>query len=89
MDFIGHKIYINEGTLTFNSGPIKGKIKINEIRKIEHHSGIIVPVTFKPALNTKGLVVYYNRYDEIYISPKKEAIFLEELLKINPKIEVV
>jgi hypothetical protein len=40
-------------------------------------------------LNTKGLVVYYNRYDEIYISPKKEAIFLEELLKINPKIEVV
>jgi hypothetical protein len=83
------KYAIKEEIITFNSGPFRGKININSIRKIERHSGLIVPVTYKPALNTAGLIVYYNKYDEIYISPNQEAIFLEELLKINPKIEVV
>lgn len=83
------KYCIKEEIILFNSGPFRGKININTIRKIEHHSGLIVPVTYKPALNIKGLIVYYNRYDEIYISPNQEAIFLEELLKINPKIEVI
>jgi len=83
------KYAIKEEIITFNSGPFRGKININSIRKIEHHSGLIVPVNYKPALNTAGLIVYYNKYDEIYISPIKKEIFLEELLKINPKIEVI
>lgn len=80
------KYCIKEEIITFNSGPIQGKIYIKEIRKIERHSGLIVPVTYKPALNTNGLIIYYNKFDEIYISPNQEAIFLEELLKINPNI---
>ena len=83
------KYSIKEEIIVFNSGPFRGNININTIRKIEHHSGLIVPVTFKPALNTKGLIVYFNKYDEIYISPDQEAIFLEELLKINTNIDVV
>ena len=83
------KYSVKEEIILFNSGPFRGKININSIRKIERHSGLIVPVNYKPALNTAGLIVYYNKYDEIYISPNQEAIFLEELLKINPKIEVV
>lgn len=83
------KYSIKEEILYFYSGPFRGKININTIRKIEHHSGLIVPVTYKPALNTKGLIVYYNSYDDIYISPSQEAIFLEELLRINPNIVVV
>ena len=83
------KYSIKEEILYFCSGPFRGKITINSIRKIERHSGLIVPVTYKPALNTKGLIVYYNSFDEIYISPNQEAVFLEELLKINPKIIVV
>jgi hypothetical protein len=83
------KYSIKEEILYFYSGPFRGKITINSIRKIEHHSGLIVPVTYKPALNTKGLIVYYNSYDDIYISPNQEAIFLEELLRINPNIVVL
>ena len=80
---------IKEEILYFYSGPFRGKININTIRKIERHSGLIVPVTYKPALNTNGLIIHYNSFDDIYISPNQEAIFLEELIKINPNIKVV
>ena len=83
------KYSIKEEVISFNSGPFRGKININSIRKIEHHSGLIVPVTYKPALDTKGLIIHYNSFDDIYISPKDEDVFLEELLKINPKIVIV
>jgi len=83
------KYSIDEEILYFYSGPFRGKININSIRKIEHHSGLIVPVTYKPALDTKGLILYYNSFDDIYISPKEVNVFLEELLKINPNITVV
>jgi hypothetical protein len=83
------KYSIKEEILYFYSGPFRGKININTIRKIERHSGLIVPVTYKPALNTNGLIIRYNSFDDIYISPNQEAIFLEELIKINPNIKVV
>jgi hypothetical protein len=83
------KYSINEEILYYYSGPFRGKININSIRKIEHHSGLIVPVTYKPALDTKGLIIHYNSFDDIYISPEEEDVFLEELLKINPNITVV
>jgi hypothetical protein len=83
------KYCIIEDTISFNSGPFRGNISINSIRKIEHHSGLIVPVTYKPALDTKGLIIHYNNFDDIYFSPKEEDLFLEELLKINPNILVL
>ena len=83
------KYSMKEEILCFYSGPFRGKININSIKKIERHSGLIVPVTYKPALDTKGLIIYYNKFDDIYISPKEEEVFLEELHRINPNIEVV
>ncbi len=83
------KYSIKEEILYFYSGPFRGKININSIRKIEHHSGLIVPVTYKPALDTKGLIIYYNSFDDIYISPNQKEIFIQELLKTNPNIKVV
>ncbi len=83
------KYILKENKIFYNSGPFRGTITIENIRKIEHHSGIIVPVTFKPALNTKGLIIHYNIFDDIYISPKQEVLFLEELLKVNPNIAII
>ena len=83
------KYILKENKIFFYSGPFRGSIAIDSIKKITHHSGIIVPVTFKPALNTKGLIIHYNSFDDIYISPKQEDLFLEELLKVNQNIEVV
>ena len=83
------KYILKENKIFYNSGPFRGTIAIDAIKKIERHSGLIVPVTFRPALNTKGLIIHYNSFDDIYISPKQEDLFLEELLKVNPDIEVV
>jgi len=75
--------------LLYRSGPIRGRIDIEKIQKIKKHSGLYVPVTLKPALDIKGFIVTYNKYDDIFISPIKSELFLDELLKINPKIEII
>jgi hypothetical protein len=31
----------------------------------------------------------YFKYDDIFISPEKSELFLEELKKINPHIEII
>jgi hypothetical protein len=82
------KYILKEKKIFYNSGQFRGAIAIDSIKKIERHSGLMVPVTFKPALNTKGLIIHYNNFDDIYISPKQEESFLEELLKVNPNIEI-
>ena len=75
--------------LLYRSGPIRGRIDIQNIQKIKKHSGLYVPVTLKPALDTKGFIITYNKYDDLFISPIKSEVFLEELMKINPKIEII
>ena len=43
----------------------------------------------KPALDTKGFIITYNKAEDVYVSPAKSDVFLSELLKINPNIEVL
>ncbi|MDT3404584.1 PH domain-containing protein [Mucilaginibacter terrae] len=78
---------VEDNLLYYRSGPINGKIDINTIRKIE--VGKTQYVGLKPALASKGCVVHYNKYDDIYLSPKDKDGFIAALLKVNPTIEVV
>lgn len=80
---------INNNKLYYNSGPIRGTIEIENIRKIERWNNWYVTSTLKPALGTDGLIIYYNKFDDIYISPKGKEDFIVALRKINPNIEVV
>ena len=80
---------IDKNNLHCKSGPFQKRIPIANIKKIKHHNGIIVPVTFKPALSHIGLIITYNYYDDIYISPENESDFLEMLLKTNSNIKVI
>lgn len=80
---------INNGKLHCKSGPFYKTIPILNIKKINHHNGLFIPVTFKPALSHIGLIISYNYYDDIYVSPKEEKKFLENLLEINPNIQIV
>lgn len=80
---------IKRNFLLYRSGPFRGRIDIDKIDKIKRHSGLFVPVTMKPALDTTGFIITYNKFDDIFISPSKSDIFLEELKKINPKIEII
>lgn len=79
---------INKNLLYWQSGPFFGKIDIKTIQKIQHHNGIFVPTIWKPALSQIGLIITYNKYDDIYISPVKQKEFIEILLEINPSIEI-
>jgi hypothetical protein len=80
---------IKNNNLYYRSGPFRGRIAIEKIRKIEYFSGYLNPTTVKPALDFKGYIISYNSFDDMYVSPKKANIFIEELLKINPNIKVV
>lgn len=80
---------IKDKFLYWQSGPFYGKIDIKSIRKIEHHDGIFVPTVWKPALSQIGLIITYNNYDDIYISPEKESKFIDNLVQINPEIEII
>ena len=61
------------------------KISIHSIRKIYRTNN---PLS-SPALSLDRIVVVYNTYDEVLISPREREEFIQELLKINPNIEVV
>jgi len=74
--------------LLYRSGPFRGRIDITKIKKIKLHSGLFVPVSMKPALDINGFIITYNQFDDVFVSPKNSTIFLEELKKINPSIEI-
>ena len=86
--FLGTYYTIKNGYLYHRSGPFFGKMNISSIAKIKYHSGWYVPVLYRPATDTVGIIIIYNKFDDIYFSPKERDMFVEELLRINPKIEI-
>lgn len=85
---IDTKYKIDHSFLYYNSGPIRGKIDIFRINTIEHQKNWIVNSALKPALGTKGLIIKYNKFDDIYISPKNKDAFIAALLEVNSDIEI-
>lgn len=77
---------ISQTKFSYKCGFFKGKIDIQKIRKIEYNNSIFVPVTLKLGWSHKGLIINYNQYDDVYISPKNRDQFVAELLKKNPNI---
>jgi hypothetical protein len=80
---------IKEKQLFYCSGPIRGSIKIENIRKIERWDKWYVMSVVKPALGNDGLIIYYNTFDDIYISPKNKEAFINALREINSRIELI
>ena len=78
---------IDRQYFSYRAGIFRGKIAIDKIHKIE--VGKTLWVGFKPAAARKGLIIYYNRYEEIYISPDGNDDFVNELLQYNPDIKIV
>ncbi|KJS05355.1 MAG: hypothetical protein VR77_08905 [Flavobacteriales bacterium BRH_c54] len=72
--------------LIYKSGPIRGKINIADIREVEANKTLYVGI--KPALARKGLIIKYNQYNEIYISPNTNTSFVKKLLELNAEIKV-
>lgn len=70
----------------YKSGFLSGSIPIQEIRELDVNKSLWAGI--KPATARKGIIVKFNQWDQIYISPKSNEEFVEEILKINSKIKV-
>jgi multisubunit Na+/H+ antiporter MnhB subunit len=78
---------LENGELKYVSGPIRGSIKVADIKLVTANTTLWVGL--KPATALNGIIVSYENYNELYISPVNNNRFLKELLKLNPQIKVV
>lgn len=92
--FAGFLIWLGLGTnyeltqteLKYKSGPIRGKIEIGKIHEII--KGKTLWSGLKPATARNGLIIKYEKYNEIYISPKTNDSFVKKILELNDKIKI-
>ncbi|WP_235941908.1 PH domain-containing protein [Pontibacter fetidus] len=85
--FLSTWYQIANGKLKYKSGFLWGEINISDIRQLI--VGETMWAGLKPALASKGIIVKYNRYDEIYIAPENNLELIEDLRSLNPTIEVI
>ena len=77
---------IENDKFKYHSAFLRGEIEISKIREIAQgktlYSGI------KPALATNGIIIRYEKYNEIYVAPENNDILIADLLKLNASIVV-
>jgi hypothetical protein len=61
------------------------EIYVNSIRKVKTARGR----SASPALSHDRLEIFFSRYGSILISPEHRQEFIDELVKINPRIDVI
>ncbi|MBD0824262.1 PH domain-containing protein [Aestuariibaculum marinum] len=82
----GTSYKLTEKELKYKSGPIFGSIIIANIHEIV--KGKTLWVGIKPATAPDGLIIKYNKYEEIYISPKTNESFIKKILELNSDIKI-
>ncbi len=87
MYFGTHYELSKEDGLVYRCGPFNGKISIGRITKIVKEKTLWIGSG--PATAGKGLIVKYDTYGAIYISPKTNESFIEKILELNDKIEII
>ena len=88
ISFYPHTYYRIDGdALRWRSSILFGKFSVSSIREVVVNQTLWVGT--KPATARNGVIIYYNKYDEIYFSPADNEAFVAALLEINPEIEVV
>jgi hypothetical protein len=82
--YFGTHYQLTDTELVYRSGPLRGKIPLNQVREIV--KGKTLYTGIKPATAGKGLIIKFRKYDEIYISPNSNDSFISEILKRNPRV---
>ena len=86
--FYTHTYYTVDGDeLRWRSSILSGRFSVSSIHKVSVNKTLWVGT--RPATARNGVIIYYNKYDEIYFSPSDNEAFVAALLEINPEIEVV
>ena len=84
--YFGTEYELTKTELKYKSGPIKGKIIIDEITEIIKNKTLWSGL--KPATSRNGLIIKYKKFEEIYISPETNDIFINKILEINKSIKI-
>lgn len=80
--------WIEKDKFYYKSLFLKGQIAIQEIRKIEVNASSWN--SNKPATSNKnGMLIYYQKFEEVFISPADNEIVCQALLAINSDIEII
>lgn len=85
--YFGTSYELTETEFIYRSGPLKGRIKIDQIREIR--KGKTLYSGLKPATSGKGLIIKYQKFNEIYISPNTNELFIEEIIRRNKNIIII
>jgi hypothetical protein len=59
----------------------------SSIRKIEVGTKLYGGLKFSTSL--QGLIIHYNKFDDLFISPEKPELFIEKLVALNPSITII
>lgn len=59
----------------------------SSIRKIEIGTKLYGGLKFSTSL--QGLVIHFNKFDDLFISPENPELFIEKLLVLNPDITII
>ena len=79
--FFDTEYYLSQTELEYKSGPVRGKIKTEQIKEII--KGKTLWSDLKPASARNWLIIKHQKYEEIYISPKTNDLFIEKILELN------
>lgn len=85
--YLDTRYWIENNQLYYKSAFLRGKIDIHKIEEII--IGKTLWVGTKPALATKGLVIKFNKYNQIYIAPINNNTLVNKLISINQNIRIV
>ncbi|EON75321.1 hypothetical protein ADIS_4234 [Lunatimonas lonarensis] len=78
--------WIQDRTFFYRSGFMKGEVDVDSIKSID--VGITRWVGERAALATRGILIKYNRYDDLFVAPMNTEELVRDLLALNPGIHV-
>ena len=84
--YFGTEYELTEIDFIIRSGPIKRKIKVDRIKEIV--KGRTLWIGNWPATAKKGLIIKYDNYNLVNISPETTEKFIAKILDINSGIKV-
>jgi|GEM_PF-4861127 len=79
---------ITDESLTAQTGPFRRTVPITSIVKVVYDDQLFKMSIWKVGCSHHGLMVHYDKYEDIYISPEPRDGFVEELCRLNPSITV-
>ncbi|MCC5939295.1 MAG: PH domain-containing protein [Lunatimonas sp.] len=80
------KYWIQGQSFFYRAGFMKGEVDVDSIKSID--VGITRWVGERAALANRGLLIKYNRYDDVFIAPADDEELISDLLALNPAIQV-